>query len=429
MIEQMAYDHTKYFAEECGVRLAGTEAVIKASDYILDYYKQHGIKTEIHEFDVPICKVIESNLKANIGGKWSELGHTPALFSKSTAKGGETFPLVFLEDGSTAAFEENDVKGKAVLIYRDVYFVYPDISMYKKLKEYGAAAVIYTTGEFHMDVPYVYANFETMDEDYTIPTAVIYYQTARELLKQDVKEIFMNLQFDVAMSTSRNTIGVIEGALRPEENVIICGHLDSSMGSVGATDDAAAVAAVMELARYYQQLADAGKPPARTMRFIAWSGHECGIHGSKFYLLDHPHIFDNISFVLNFDGIGSVLSNYSAVGGCTPKIEAKLNEITRSLDLDWPIVMEPAVVDALNFAAKEIAHITLFAGVGCGCHTKYDTMDLVSAAGFNSPFIFSKAVIDWAVGEDKIEHGFPPELAEALKETSKMYGWGLFGLV
>ena len=429
MIEQMAYDHTKYFAEECGVRLAGTEAVIKASDYILDYYKQHGIKTEIHEFDVPICKVIESNLKANIGGKWSELGHTPALFSKSTAKGGETFPLVFLEDGSTAAFEENDVKGKAVLIYRDVYFVYPDISMYKKLKEYGAAAVIYTTGEFHMDVPYVYANFETMDEDYTIPTAVIYYQTARELLKQDVKEIFMNLQFDVAMSTSRNTIGVIEGALRPEENVIICGHLDSSMGSVGATDDAAAVAAVMELARYYQQLADAGKPPARTMRFIAWSGHECGLHGSKYYLLEHLDIFENTKFVLNYDVIGNDICSYAAIGGCMPEVESKLNEIMEEQKLKWPVIMEPQVVDALNFAAKEIAQITLFADVVRGNHTVYDNMDLISVKGFKRPIAFSKAVLDWAAGDVDIIQGYPSELTRAMKETSEMYGWGLFGLV
>ncbi|MDE8732612.1 M28 family peptidase [Eubacteriales bacterium DFI.9.88] len=429
MMNERAYEHTKYFVEECGIRVAGTESVIKGSDYILDYYKKNGIKTETHEFDVPVCEILKSQLKVREKGDWVSLNHTPALFSRSTKPGGVTLPLVYVEDGSVANLRSGDVKGKAVLICRDAYMVYPDIKMYKRLKEFDVAAVIYTSGEGHWDVPYVYANFETMDEDYTIPTAVIHSSTAKEIVLNNVSEVFLDIQFNVSLKKSRNTLGIIKGSKYPEQSVVVCAHLDSTVGSTGAVDDATGVAVVMELARYYQELANKGIRPDRTIRFIAWSGHECGIHGSKFYLLDHPHIFDNISFVLNFDGIGSVLSNYSAVGGCTPKIEAKLNEITRSLDLDWPIVMEPAVVDALNFAAKEIVHITLFAGVGCGCHTKYDTMDLVSAAGFNSPFIFSKAVIDWAVGEDKIEHGFPPELAEALKETSKMYGWGLFGLV
>lgn len=426
MMEQMAYNHTEFFTEKCGVRVAGTDSVIKASDYILDYYEKNGIKSETHEFNVPICNVEKSELKANIGGKWEDVKHTPALFSRSTSKGGQTFPLVFLEDGSTIAFEENDVKGKAVLIYRDVYFVYPDISMYKKLQKYGAAAVIYTTGEFHMDVPYVYANFETMDEEYTIPTVAIYYQTARELLKAGVEEIFLDLQFDVVMSTSRNTLGVIPGSIRPEESVIICGHLDSSVGSVGATDDAAAVGMVMELAKYYQEQADAGNPPAKTMRFIAWSGHECGLHGSKYYLLEHPDIYKNIKFVLNYDVVGNDICSYSAVGGCMPEVEEKLNEIMAEQKLDWPIVMEPQVVDALNFAAKEIAHITLFADVVRGNHTIYDNMDLISVKGFKRPLDFSKAVLDWAASDVEIAQGYSKELARAMRETSEMYGWGLF---
>lgn len=424
-----AYDHTSYFVNECGIRVAGTDAVIKASDYILDYYKKNGIKSETHEFNVPVCNIVNSELRIKKKSEWIDLKHTPALFSKSTKPEGEFLPLVYVENGSIANLKSGDVKDKAVLICRDAYLEYPDITMYKRLKEFGVAAVIYTSSEGHWDVPYVYANFETMDEDYTIPTAVIHSNTARELLLEGVNEIFLNITFDVILKKSRNTIGIIEGSKYPEESVIVCAHLDSTVGSPGAVDDATGVAVVMELARYYQELANMGNRPDRTIRFIAWSGHECGLHGSKYYLLDHPAVFDNTSFVLNYDGIGSVLSNYSAVGGCAPEVEANLNQIVRDLDLNWPIIMEPAVVDALNFAAKEIPHITLFAGVGCGCHTKYDTMDLVSAEGFNSPLLFSKAVINWAIRQEKIQKGFSPDLAEALKETSEMYGWGLFDLV
>lgn len=91
--------------------------------------------------------------------------------------------------------------------------------------------------------------------------------------------------------------------------------------------------------------------------------------------------------------------------------------------------MEPQVVDALNFAAKEIAQITLFADVVRGNHTVYDNMDLISVKGFKRPIAFSKAVLDWAAGDVDIIQGYPSELTRAMKETSEMYGWGLFGLV
>ncbi len=102
------------------------------------------------------------------------------------------------------------------------------------------------------------------------------------------------------------------------------------------------------------------------IRFIAWSGHECGLHGSKYYLKDHMDIYDKTRFVLNYDIVGNTLSNYSAVGGFNDEVREKLNEITASLDLEWAVTAAPMVCDTLNFAAKEIPQITLSAGFFCG---------------------------------------------------------------
>lgn len=423
------YKHTKYFVEECGKRTAGTEAVKKASDYIVDYYKKNGIKTEIHEFNVPVCEIEKSQLKFKTTEGWIETEHTAALFSRATPDGGITLPLVYAENGSIANLKDADVKGKAVLICRDVYMEYPDINMYKRLHEFGAAAVIYTTNDGHWDVPYVYANFETMDEEYTIPTAVIHYRTALKLLNNDVSEVFMDIKFNVEMKRSVNTIGVIEGRSKADENIVVCAHLDSAHGSTGATDDVAGVATFMELAKYYQQQAKAGNPPEKTIRFIAWSGHECGLHGSKYYLLDNPEIRNSVKFVFNYDVVGNTLCNYSAIGAAAPEVEAKLNEITEELELDWPMVMAPMVVDALNFAAMDIPHITLTSGSYGGNHTVNDSMKLISPSAFRNPVKFSKAIIEWASGNTEIKQGYPQELTEALKTTAEMYGWGLFGKI
>lgn len=421
------YDHAKFFVEECGERMAGTESVMKASGYIVDYYKENGIKTETHDFEVPVCNVRNSALKAKINGEWIELTHTPALFSKETPEGGITLPLVYAENGSVANFKEKDVKGKVVLICRDVYMVYPDVAMYKRLHEYGAAAVIYTTNDGHWGVPYVYANFETMDADYTIPTAVVHYKTALELLNKGAEEIHMDIQFDISMGKTRNTIGVVEGTKKSGENVIVCAHLDSALSSTGATDDVAAVAMIMELAKYYNDKAKAGEPPERTIRFIAWSGHECGLHGSKYYLLDHMEIFDSTKFVLNYDIVGNTLCNYTIWGAGKQSIETKIKEITAQLEYDWPVDMVPMVVDTLNFAVKGVPQITLMAGFCGGNHTKYDSLDLISPEGFTSPIRFSKAIIDWTANTGEIEQGYPQWLSEESRALGDMYGWGLFG--
>ena len=426
-MENRAYEHTRYFVEECGVRIAGTEELMKASDYILDFYRSEGITTETYEFEVPVCKAVKSELKAKIGNQWVELAHTPVMFAKSTPKEGLTLPIVYVENGSIANFKEKDVKGKIVLISRDVYMVYPDIYMYKRLYEYGAAAVIYTTNDGHWDVPYVYANFETMDEPYTIPTAVIHHNTALDLVKKHPAEVYMNIQYEVKMGKTRTTIGVVEGEELADENVICCAHLDSAVSSPGATDDVAGVAMVMELARYYNQKKKEGLHIKRTMRFIAWSGHECGLHGSKYYLLSHPDIFKSTKFVLNYDIVGNVINNYSVLGGFSPKVQGEIEDILKNLELDWPVQAAPMVCDTLNFAVREIPQFTLSAGEFCGNHTKYDNLDLIAPEGFKYPLIFSKAILEWA-GNEELEQGYPEEINEGMRYTGDMYGWGLFGM-
>ena len=391
-----AYKHTKYFVDECGQRIAGTPEVLKASDYIVDYYKENGIKTETHEFQVPICKVKKSVFQAKIGGEWHDITHTPAMFGGQTFDGSLELEMVYVENGSPYNFETTDVKGKIVLICRDVYMVYPDITMYKRLYENGAAAVIYTTSDGHWDVPYVYANFETMNEEYTIPTVIIHYKKALELLKTGVKEFRIDIRYDVEMGDTRSTIGIIEGDGKKNENIIVCAHLDSAVSSTGATDDVAGVAIIMELAKYYQQKANNGERPSRTIRFIAWSGHECGLHGSKYFMMDNMDIIKNTKFVFNYDIVGNILNNYSIFGGACEEVEGRLNEIVSELGYEWPVTMAPMVVDTLNFASRQIPQITLMAGFYCGNHTKHDALDLLSPEGFKSPIRFSEAIVEWA---------------------------------
>lgn len=426
-MEKQAYEITKYFADECGIRIAGKEEALKAVNYINDFYNDSGIKSFTHEFNVPICDVLRSELEAKIGNEWISLNHTPALFSRGTPMEGITAPLAYIENGATSFIEKIDIKDKIVLISRDVYFEYPDIEMYKKLKKYEPAGILYTTNEGHRGVPYVYANFETMNESYTIPTAVIHFDDAVKLLKNEDVLIHYNAQFNIKESKSKSIIGMVEAENPNAENVVICAHLDSSMGSVGASDDAGGVALVMLLAKHYTQLAKVGKKPKRNMLFAAWSGHECGIHGSKYFLKDNSEVFDKIRFVLNYDGVGTPLIMPQIIGGFNGEVECQLRSIIDELQYEWPLSIGPLVVDALNFAVKGIPHITYTSGIFRFNHTLGDNMNLISPKGFTSPMQFSKKVLDWAINADEISQGFSEDLAAELKACALMYGWGLYG--
>jgi len=80
--------------------------------------------------------------------------------------------------------------------------------------------------------------------------------------------------------TSQNVIGEIRGRTKPDEVVVIGGHLDSWDLGTGAIDDAAGVGITMAAGHLIGQLKQA---PARTIRVIAYANEERGLYGGKVY--------------------------------------------------------------------------------------------------------------------------------------------------
>ena len=79
---------------------------------------------------------------------------------------------------------------------------------------------------------------------------------------------------------SFNVIADLKGTDRPDEIVIVSGHLDSWDLGQGALDDGAGVAISMAVPAIIKQL---GLKPRRTIRFIAWMNEENGGRGSAAY--------------------------------------------------------------------------------------------------------------------------------------------------
>ncbi|GAB3381493.1 M20/M25/M40 family metallo-hydrolase [Lysobacter fragariae] len=85
-------------------------------------------------------------------------------------------------------------------------------------------------------------------------------------------------------AVSHNVIGEIRGTKKPDEVVLIGGHLDSWDLGTGAIDDGAGVAIAMAAGALIGQQK---QRPARTIRVVAFANEEQGLYGGKAYAEKH----------------------------------------------------------------------------------------------------------------------------------------------
>jgi len=189
----------------------------------------------------------------------------------------------------------------------------------KFLKDEGAAAVL-TVSEKWFGLLNMGGGFSREYQPGTIPSAYMTRENATllwRLLDAGPVEAEIDIQgsFSGKPVTVYNTVAEIKGVEKPDEVVIIGGHLDSWDLGTGATDNGTGSMAVLEAAR---ALVKSGVKPKRTIRFVLFTGEEQGLNGSKAYVAAHKDELSKISGVLVHDtGTGKVLTiglmhNYAA---------------------------------------------------------------------------------------------------------------------
>ncbi|MFT4254213.1 MAG: M20/M25/M40 family metallo-hydrolase [Caulobacter sp.] len=97
----------------------------------------------------------------------------------------------------------------------------------------------------------------------------------------------------------QNVIGVLPGADRSKPAVLVMSHYDSVANSPGAADDAAGVAAALEVARALK----AGPTPARDVIFLFTDGEEQGLLGADAFFARDP-LRERVGMVINMEARG-----------------------------------------------------------------------------------------------------------------------------
>ncbi|MCK9616403.1 MAG: M28 family peptidase [Lentimicrobiaceae bacterium] len=107
---------------------------------------------------------------------------------------------------------------------------------------------------------------------------------------------------------SQNVLAYLPGTVQPDTFIVFCAHYDhlGQMGQKvyfpGANDNASGTAMVIDLARYFSQ---PWNRPAYSLAFMAFSGEEAGLLGSKFYCENPIFPLKNIKLVVNLDMVGT----------------------------------------------------------------------------------------------------------------------------
>ncbi len=150
--------------------------------------------------------------------------------------------------------------------------------------KYGAAAVVVRSmTTLQNDVPHT-GGMSYLPDLPQIPALAISTNDADRLSSVLSEErVFLYLRSGGAMlaeKQSYNVIGEIRGSERPEEVILVGGHLDSWDIGEGAHDDGAGCVQAMEVLRLFRRL---GYRPRRTIRCVLFMNEENGLRGARTY--------------------------------------------------------------------------------------------------------------------------------------------------
>lgn len=318
-----AFERTRHLSNNIGPRLSGSPQAQRAVEYVAEEMKKAGLSVRLQKVMVPHW------VRGKETGEIVEfVGMAPGTSQKIvlTALGGS---VATPEDGISADiivaenFDELEVlgsqkvKGKIVL-FNNKY----DTSMqnsgfggraYGQAVAYrvggasaaaklGAVAVLVRSAGSsqhrspHTGVMHYAPNVSQ------IPAAAVTFEDAETLAylaTQGRTRVHLTLTpKTLPDAVSYNVIGDLKGHEKPDEIVVVGGHLDSWDLGTGAIDDACGVAASMQVGHLVNKL---GLKPKRTIRVIAFMNEENGGRGSKAYFEENKDNLKNHFAVIESD--------------------------------------------------------------------------------------------------------------------------------
>lgn len=340
-----------HLANNIGPRLTGSAQAAKAVDYVADELRKLGCEVELEKAMVPHwvrgeerAELIEFPWRAE--DTTQKIVLTALGSSVATSADGMTGEVIVVKGfDELNSLSPAKITGKIVLFNHsfdkqmaaqgrggDAYaeaVVYRSDGPSAAAKLGATACLIKSVGAADYRIAHT-GTTQYAEGTARIPAAAVTAEDA-ELVAALTREGTVKMHVVLTPQTlpdveSANVIADVRGSERPDEIVIVSGHLDSWDLGTGAIDDAAGVAVAMETANLIRQL---HLKPKRTVRVIAWMNEENGSRGSQQYEQDHAREFSRHFAVNETDGGAGHPVGLNIKG--TAEVEKALEPLTKIL--------------------------------------------------------------------------------------------------
>lgn len=300
-----AFQTLSYLTDHIGARPSGSKSAALAVTWATSQFKEWGIPVRNEPVTVPHW-VRGAESATLISHNDQRLVVTALGGSVSTPPKGITAEVVKVTSFDELKRLGDQVKGKIVFYYnpmdmalvtaRRTFEAYSKAVVFRsegasRAAAYGAVAVlIQSVGSASLRTPHtgamrydpkvtkIPAGALTAEDSLLIHRLLNHSETVRVHLQLESKAMP-----EVA---SANVVAEIKGSEKPEEIVLIGGHLDSWDLGTGAIDDGAGVAMVMETMRLIHE---SGVTPKRTIRCVLFMNEEFGLSGARAYFAAHKN--------------------------------------------------------------------------------------------------------------------------------------------
>lgn len=374
--------HITYLAsDELGGRLSASDNDRKSAEYIAKQYERIGLEpagendSYYQYMSTPDLRLAKSNTSLVLDEYVLKLFKEFYPLSASSNKGayeGEAVNVNYgIEDEGLKHhdYQDKEVSGKVVLIKMGIpggvhphnrYISWSGIeyrATYAKSK--GAKAVVYYTDNEELQPSGTLA--KTLNN-----AGIPIFFVKKDLSSLDVTTVRFNLDILMITKIANNILGFIDN--QADQTVVVGAHHDhlgrgqkgGSLAEIpgdihnGADDNASGVAGLFEIAQ-----AIVKKPKKyknNNYLFIAFSGEEQGLIGSKYFVKSPLMQKQNVNFMINMDMIGHLDSTKKTLiingVGSSPEWNKAISEV--------------------SYPTRKIAKIkTTESGIGASDHTSF----------------------------------------------------------
>jgi carboxypeptidase Q len=303
-----AWQRLAVLTDSIGNRLSGTPQLDRAIAWAVDEMKKDGLEN-VHTEKAMVPRWVRGTESAEIV---EPARHQIVMLglgdSVATPPDGLQAEVLIVH-----SFEELDAKSSAargrIVLFNVTYTNYGETVRFRsggpsRAARYGAVAtLVRAVGNPGLRTPHTGALQYATDAP-KIPAAAITTEDAERLQRMAdrgsnvVVRLRMEAHFEADVE-SANVVGEIKGREKPDEIVVVSGHLDSWDVGAGATDDGGGCIVTWEALRIMKKL---NLRPRRTVRVVLWTNEENGGRGGLAYRDQHRAELGKHVLMMESDG-------------------------------------------------------------------------------------------------------------------------------